>query len=685
MKKIAIGLGAIVVLLIVAVVAAPFLIPTETVKNELLAQVKSATGRDARIDGDFKIALLPRVEFVAGKVTFANAAGGKAKNMVSVDKLNIQVALFPLIGGNVEIDAFVLEKPIINLEVNKAGIPNWVFGPPAAASVKQAQKAPAAARKSTGNDTATGPGLSGLKLGDVRLVGGRVSYSDEKTGVTHKLDDINLKISLPSLNDPIKSEGAGTLNKEKIELLLGLSNPNGFLNGKKTNIETKVSAAPVKLSFKGSAAQTTKIKAGGALDLDVPSIRKLAAWVGSPLTAPGSAYGPLKITGQVDVDGQKHAFRKATLAVDKIKGSGDFSYDGGGRVPNVTGKLTLGMLDLNPYLPPEVKPGKKTAPKSSGASSASKTAGKAAPAKGKASASGWSDDPIDLSGLKAVNAKLELAVAGILVRKIKIGQSNVNVALRNGVLVTDLTKMALYGGNGKAKLTANGSGRTPRVALNFDLANFQAHPFMVDAMDFDRVEGTANAKLAVTTQGGSQRQLVSALNGSGRVQFLNGAIRGINLAAMIRNVASAFLDPDVKKTQKTDFAELGGTYVIRRGVLSNNDLSLKSPLLRLSGKGTVDMPKQRVNYRIEPKLVASAKGQGSSTSAPGISVPVIVSGPWSNISYKPDLAGAIGGIVKEPAKALDSLKKLIPGNSGGDNPAIKIPDAVNQLKGLFGR
>lgn len=218
------------------------------------------------------------------------------------------------------------------------------------------------------------------------------------------------------------------------------------------------------------------------------------------------------------MDGQKHAFRNATLAVDKIKGSGDFSYDGGGRVPNATGKLTLGVLDLNPYLPPDAKPGKKATPNSSGAFSSNNAGGKAAPSSnGKAAASGWSDDPIDLSGLKAVNARLDLAVAGILVRKIKTGQSNVNVYLRNGVLVTDLAKMALYGGNGKAKLTANGSGRTPRVALNFDLSNCQAYPFMVDPMDFDRIEGTANAKLAVTTQGGSQRQLVSALNASGRV------------------------------------------------------------------------------------------------------------------------------------------------------------------------
>jgi len=430
----------------------------------------------------------------------------------------------------------------------------------------------------------------------------------------------------------------------------------------------------------------------------VPSIRKLAAWAGSPIKQPGDTFGPLKITGQVDVDGDKHSFRKASLSIDKIKGTGDFTYDGSGSKPDVTGKLALGILDLNPYLPPEAKPGTKGSSSSGGYSAAgpANTSGAAAGASGsKPAGSEWSDDPIDLSGLKAANAKLDLSVSGILVRKIKVGQSNVSVSLRNGVLVTDLTKMALYDGNGKAKLTANGAGRTPRVALTFDLTNFKAHPFMVDAMDFDRVEGTANATLAVTTQGGSQRQMISALNGSGNVKFLNGAIRGINLAAMIRNVASAFLDPDAKKTQKTDFAEMGGTYVIRRGILTNSDLSLKSPLLRLSGKGTVNMPNKTVNYRIEPKLVASTKGQGGTSSSPGISVPVIVSGPWSDISYKPDLAGAIGGLAKQPAKALESMKNLIPGiskgadgnkkDSGDSKPALPIPDAVKQLKGLFGQ
>lgn len=670
MKKLLIGVGALVVLVIAVVLVAPFVIPAETFKGQLLAQVKDATGRDAKIDGDFRVSILPRVEFVAGKVSLANAAGGTAKDMLSVDKLNVRVALFPLLGGEVEIDAFVLERPVINLEVDKAGKPNWQFGKQGPATK------PTKSRKT---DSAGGLGLSGLKLGDVRLVDGRVSYSDARTGVTHRLDDINLKVSLPSLNDPMKAEGSLVWNKEKITLSLGLSNPNGFLSGEKTSIETQIAAAPVKLTFKGSAASGKKIAAGGALALDVPSIRKLADWAGSPLQAPGSGFGPLKISGQVDVNGQKYAFRKAILSIDKIEGTGEFAFDGSRRKPLVTGKLQLGQLDLNPYLPPEAAPAGK------GTKQSAAPQAKAAPAD-------WSDDPIDMSGLNGADASLDLAVKGILVRKIKIGQSKVNVTLKNGVLVTDLSKMALYDGTGRAKLTANASGKTPRIALTFDLANFQAHPFMVDAMDFNRIEGTANANLSITSQGGTQRQLVSALNGAGRVTFLDGAIRGINLAAMLRNIKSAFMDSNAKTAQKTDFAELGGTYVIRRGILTNNDLLLKSPLLRLSGKGNVDLPKRRVDYRIEPKVVATTKGQGGAAGASGIKVPVIVTGSWNNLSYRPDLAGALGGIAKDPGKALESLKGLLPANSGKGSsdpktaiPALPIPDAAKALKGLFGQ
>jgi AsmA protein len=170
---------------------------------------------------------------------------------------------------------------------------------------------------------------------------------------------------------------------------------------------------------------------------------------------------------------------------------------------------------------------------------------------------------------------------------------------------------------------------------------------------------------------------------------------------MLRNVGSAFLDQSARETQKTDFAELSGTFKIESGIVRNNDLSLVNPLLRIAGAGTADMPKRTVNYRIEPKVVGSLEGQGATSDAKGVAVPVIVEGPWDNPTYRPDLAGMVSDIAKDPAKALegakDTLKQLqggaggllggdsaSPPADGGASGGSAIPDPGKVLKNLFG-
>lgn len=84
MKKVLIGVAAVVVLLLVAAVVVPFLIPFDAYKPQIVAQVKQATGRDLRIDGAVKLSVIPRLELEVGKVGFSNASGGQAKEMAMV-------------------------------------------------------------------------------------------------------------------------------------------------------------------------------------------------------------------------------------------------------------------------------------------------------------------------------------------------------------------------------------------------------------------------------------------------------------------------------------------------------------------------------------------------------------------------------------------------------------------------
>ena len=208
---------------------------------------------------------------------------------------------------------------------------------------------------------------------------------------------------------------------------------------------------------------------------------------------------------------------------------------------------------------------------------------------------------------------------------------------------------------------------------------------------------------AINGTGRSQREIISTLGGKGDIKFTNGAIKGVNLAQLMRTV---FTSPatgwQTGGSQDTDFSEMGGTFTIARGILTNNDLKLLSPLIRVAGSGTVDLPNQSVNYRVEPKLAATLEGQGGG-AAQGIEVPVIVEGPWANPRFRPDLASMLknSGQTIETIKNLkgDGGKALLNGLLGGSSkpaaeeapatgdapakPAQQTPE--DALKSLFGR
>src|SRR3712207_2150224 len=101
MKKLLIALAILVVALVAAAVALPFLIPADAVASRVAAQVKAATGRDLRFEGPVRLTLIPRLAIEAADVAFANARGAAAKDMARLKSLEVELALPPLLSGEV--------------------------------------------------------------------------------------------------------------------------------------------------------------------------------------------------------------------------------------------------------------------------------------------------------------------------------------------------------------------------------------------------------------------------------------------------------------------------------------------------------------------------------------------------------------------------------------------------------
>ncbi len=683
MKKTLIAVAVILVVIVAGLLVAPAFIPVDTYKGQIQTAARDATGRELTIDGDISLSLLPRLAIEVENVSFANAPGAAEPQMASIEKLAVELQILPLLSREVKLDRLVLVRPNILLEVDAKGRPNWIFE-----TAQAKADTPSTAEPSQPDAAGGGTAVANVALGEVRLEGGRLAYRDARSGAAYEVEDVNMDVSLVSLDSPLKAEGGLVWNGKTVSLDLTADRPRAFLEGGTSSLGLKIESDPVRLSYDGSLDKAQTIQMAAALELEVPSIRDLAAWAGAPLVLEGDGLGPFSIKGKLSATPTRFAFTEAEIGLDGMAGRGAVTADVSGAKPDIQGELKLDVLDANKYLPPEAARG-DAEPESAGGG---EPAGDPGPQE-------WSDEPIDLAGLKAVNLDFELGVQGIRVRKIEIGESALRVAIKDGLLTADLRQLKLYEGIGRAELALDGRGASPSLRKSFTLTGVNAGALLTDAADFDRLEGSGDIEISLSAAGKSQKAMVQTLDGDGAIKFVDGAIRGINLAQMIRNVTSAFTD--TSGAQKTDFAELSGTFKITRGILRNDDLVLLNPLLRVNGAGTADLPKRTVKYRIEPKAVGSLEGQGGEAALKGIAVPVIVEGPWHDLTYRPDLAAVIGGglgkVTESPKDALkgakdagETLLKGLTGQGGGEEAPEAggakedQPNPVDSLKKLLG-
>ena len=93
---------------------------------------------------------------------------------------------------------------------------------------------------------------------------------------------------------------------------------------------------------------------------------------------------------------------------------------------------------------------------------------------------------------------------------------------------------------------------------------------------------------------------------------------------------------------------LKASFLIKNGVAHNDDLSLKSPLLRLTGAGDINIGEDSLNYLAKASVVESGKGQGGAelASRKGVTIPVRISGPFKSPQYSLDFGGAVTEVVK---------------------------------------
>ena len=267
----------------------------------------------------------------------------------------------------------------------------------------------------------------------------------------------------------------------------------------------------------------------------------------------------------------------------------------------------------------------------------------------------WSNAPLDVTGLNYVDAQIRVSAAELNIGEGHFAPVAIDATLTSGVLKCGITNLGAYGGQANGEIDIDAGGATPAYTLRADLAGVRALPLLKSAAGFDKLDGKMQAKISVRSTGQSQRAIMSNLSGTAFATFQDGAIRGLNVAQMIRSLTASTLSGwQESREQTTDLTQLSASFRIEQGQATSGDLNLVGPLVKMTGTGTVDLGRKSLAFRVEPKLVMTTQGQGRAADPVGFGIPVVIDGPWAQPRIYPDMAG----MLDNPDAAYAKLKEM---------------------------
>ncbi len=480
----------------------------------------------------------------------------------------------------------------------------------------------------------------------VRLSGLKAQVIKNKDGSFNFQDLIESPGEKPAAKAPPKEEKGGQTVKFDIA---GVTLENAAVTYRDLNTGEQIALDGLKLET-GRIAEDAE----GKLDF-ATSLKRNAPPLDAKLALNGSyALKPDRVALNFN----------AKLDESTIKGSASMAR---AKVPAYDFNLNIDKLNLDRYL----------------AASEKKPAPAPAPAKKEEQAKKPpTDAPVDLSGLKGLNAKGRVEIGQLQVQNLKLAAVKTELRAADGRAEVGPHSANLYEGSLSGTLTLDGNAN--RVALKETLSGIAIGPLLSDFAQQDRVEGKGNLSLDVAAAGKTVNAMKSALNGTAKLNLKDGAIKGVDIGAILNKARSALgsqpSQAAADSKEKTDFSELTATFVIKNGVARNDDLDVKAPLFRITGAGEIDIARSAINYTAKAAVVATTQGQGGKErdQLAGLTVPVKLSGPLDDMKYQVDYGAVASGIAKSKVGA--RAKEEVEQRRG------EVEDRVRErLKGLIGR
>lgn len=704
-------LVTLTVLIIAAIIIVPMVFDPNDYREEITTLVKDKTGRDLSLDGELSVSVFPWLGIRTQGLTLSQPAqiGG---DMVTVDTAQLRVKFAPLLSKQVHIDTVVLKEPKLRLVTLKNGVDSFsgLTGDDSEEADAQEDSAGAAValvvqglELTNGSlvidDRAAGSvtEISNLSVITGNLIGdslanleasGVLKSSDNPDALDFLIDgkaQINVDTLLVTMADlrgqflqgELKAdftiEALTVADSAQIEiqgLELGAQGPvDVTISAPKVsaNIDTQRADLPRLNIASGSFnGQLTDLKARNFIDapsasgaLSIPAFnaaKLLNEFDVDYQTTDSDALTSVALEAQFSGDLEKAEVKNLVFKLDdsELKGSASVkNYDN----PAVRFDLNLDQLNVDRYLPPTIEGEEEDV-------------------------SGSEALAVPMAAFQLIQANGQFKAQQLVSGGVELNNIDVQVRSTPGN-VTITPTASLYDGSLAGQIAFSEQQGTSKLAVKNEVDLVELGKLLNAAEVTDQLSGvgTLLVDLVVTETNGVQTN-----NGVIKLQAKNGAVQGVDIKGMIDSAYAQYQslkgrEPNeeegsgkAKSSDETRFAELLGTFNVNNNVITNDDFSMKAPLFRVGGEGTIDIEKQTLDYVVEVNLVASTDGQGGEAvdKLAGIPIPIRFTGSLTEPSYSIDFKRMYKALfAKEVDRKKGELLQKKLGIEDGENLSTK--------------
>lgn len=435
--------------------------------------------------------------------------------------------------------------------------------------------------------------LHGLTLNLAKNAAGRNNWQD--------IAARDVKTETP----PPSTQGSSKLPIEGISV--------GRLDVRRANINWRDDTAGSLLAVRNLELSTSKFVSGEPLDLRL----------GLELARDKSAPVKIALQSRLTIAPDTLKLSKVDLKLDDSRLTGALDIQNFAS-PALRFDLTLDKIDLDRYLAPD------------------KNATKSAPTNTQATA----PTELPLSTLRSLDVKGSFRIQEFKALNLKSQDAHILLNAKNGLITLGPNQAKLYGGTYRGETVVDVRAKQPQLKMDEKLQQVQIGPLLKDMQLFDHFTGTGNISLKFTGQGFDAAQIKKSLNGNANLAFRDGKIEGVDLIKVIEQGRALYEasrgKPVAVKANQSDatvFKSLTGNVIVNNGIARNEDLVLDGANLRATGRGSADLVREQLDYRLKVTVAEGADRRGTT-------VPVLVSGSFANPSYNVDF----GELLKQEAK-----------------------------------